>query len=200
MRKLHMQVIMSFLLVSMAFSLQAQTTFTIDPSSTMTITGTSSMHDWEEDVTEINGSVTASIESGKLTNLSAFSLTVPVESIESGKSIMDNKTYDALKYEDHPNISFSLTEVTSINALGNKYVIKGNGQLQVAGVTKTINVMAAWGVNDKGQLLCKGGYTVDMLDYDMEPPVAMMGAMKVGEKVNVKFDLLFTAKDEISKQ
>lgn len=200
MRTLHIQSFVCFVLIVLGLSLQAQTSFTIDPASTMTITGTSSMHDWEEDVTEINGTVSASIANGKLTNISDFSLTVPVESIESGKSIMDNKTYEALKSDDHPTVNFNLTEITSINALGSKYVIKGKGQLNVAGVTKNIDVMAAWGLNDSGQLLCKGSYTINMLDYDMEPPVAMMGAMKVGEKVNVKFDLLFNSKEEISQQ
>lgn len=200
MHHVHNTWILGLLALLFSASIQAQNTYTIDPSSTMTITGTSSMHDWEEDVTTINGSVTASVAEGQLTDVSAFSLTVPVESIESGKSIMDNKTYDALKYESHPEIKFALSSLTSINAIGGKYILKGKGQLTIAGVTNAVDVMAAWGINSEGQLLCKGSTTIDMLDYDMEPPVAMMGAMKVGEKVNVKFDLLFNGKDEISKQ
>lgn len=200
MHYLHNTWIIGILALLCSTSMQAQTTFTIDQNSTMTITGTSSMHDWEEDVTTINGSVSATIVNGQLTDVTAFSLTVPVESIESGKSIMDNKTYDALKYETHPDIKFNLSSLTSINALGGKYILKGNGQLTIAGVTNSVDVMAAWGINDQGQLLCKGSTTINMLDYEMEPPVAMMGAMKVGEKVNVKFDLRFNAKDEMSNQ
>lgn len=194
MKYLYMRMLTVVLGLFLMLPTMAQSNFTVDPSSTMTITGTSSMHDWDEDVTEINGTLAASVSGKELTNISAFTLTVPVESIESGKSIMDNKTYDALKYEEHPQIEFELLELSSIQKVGSNYMVKGKGKLTIAGVTQTVDVMAAWGFNDDGQLLCRGGYTIDMTDYEMEPPVAMMGAMKVGEKVNVKYDLIFTAK------
>ncbi len=193
MKHLYMKTLTVLFSLFLIMPALAQSDFSIDPSSTMTITGTSSMHDWDEAVTEINGALSASVSGTELTNISSFSLTVPVESIESGKSIMDNKTYDALKYEEHPTIEFQLVELSSIQKVGKNYMVKGKGELTIAGVTKKVEVMAAWGFNDAGQLLCRGGYTIDMTDYNMEPPVAMMGAMKVGEKVNVKYDLIFSA-------
>lgn len=177
----------------------AQTNFTVDPASTMTITGTSSMHDWEEDVETINGSMTAVVANGVLKDITALSLTIPVESIESGKSIMNNKTYDALKSEKHPNITFKLTEITNITQMGSRYIVKGKGRLTIAGVTKEVNLMVAMGM-ENGELLAKGSTTINMLDYNMEPPVAMMGAMKVGEKVNVKYDLQWAVSDETTQQ
>ena len=79
----------------------------------MTITGTSTLHDWTSKVNEINGDFVFKNEikdkklpkSGSL--VEQIKMVIPVLSIESPRgSTMDKKTYNALKSEEHPNHCF----------------------------------------------------------------------------------------------
>lgn len=184
-------ILTALVLLGGVSGIMAQQPYKLDPSSTMTVSGTSSMHDWEETAESITSTMVATIAGGKLTGISELTIQVQAKSLKSEKgSIMDNKTYDALKADEHPTITFRLTSITSITPAGSNYIVKGKGNLTIAGVTKPIDIMAAWGMRGE-QLFCKGSYTLNMLDYNMEPPVAMMGAVKVGEMVNVKFDFVY---------
>ena len=74
--------------------------------SSILIKGTSSLHDWESNAEEFEGSASFKMEEGALTSIEALSFSVITESIKSGKRIMDNKTKDALDAKKHPRISF----------------------------------------------------------------------------------------------
>ena len=56
----------------------------------MSITGTSTLHDWESHVTEIDVEVQATLNA-EYPDFQTFSLTVPVKSIKSEKSKMEKK-------------------------------------------------------------------------------------------------------------
>ena len=98
----------------MPLSLQAQV-YNVSDESKVTIEGISTMHDWESIVEKVSGKGTFTIEEGHIREIQDMEVTFVVKSIESGKSLMNKLTYEALKEEQHPNITFRLTKVTSIS-------------------------------------------------------------------------------------
>lgn len=151
----------------------------------MTVAGTSSLHEWESKVTKVDAKASLAMEGSELKALNSLSVTVPARSIVSPKGkIMDNKTYEALKADKHPNITFTLSaaQLTGLN-------VAATGKLTIAGVTKTTKINAKGKVDASGNITFSGSKDIVLPDYGMEPPTALMGSIKVGEQVTVKYEL-----------
>jgi polyisoprenoid-binding protein YceI len=155
--------------------------------SDFSISGTSNVHDWESAVTKISWRGTFNFTDGVLSELSDVKVNIPVDGIISTKGrIMDGKTYDALKEEEHPNIVFTMTSATITNK-GTKVAAKG--RLTVAGVTKTINLAVMITPLADGQYQVSGAYPMKMTDFGIEPPTALLGTMTTGDDVTINFNL-----------
>lgn len=155
----------------------------------ITVSGTSSLHDWTSDVEEAFASADASWSEGKLTNFPALQLRIPVASITSTKGkIMDKKTWNALREEEYPNISFSLKS-TTITPDGEQYRIKAKGSLAIAGQTHPIDLTATASGEHKNVLRISGAHTLKMTDFGIEPPKALLGTLKTGNEVTINFDI-----------
>lgn len=155
----------------------------------LTVNGTSTMHDWEMKTTKIACNATFTFyEDGDLGGLTLLNFTMPAESLKSERSGMDNNAYKALKTSQFPTITFNMTNAT-VSADGT--IIKCNGKLTVAGVTKDIDLVAKCKVNTDKSINVQGSRKINMKDWDIEPPTFMMGAVKTGQDVTISFDLTF---------
>jgi len=67
----------------------------------MIVHGSSNLHDWDITVTKINS--TFGLNASK--QISDLNVKIPVNSLKSGKGIMDDKTYDAFDAKN-PTIVF----------------------------------------------------------------------------------------------
>lgn len=151
----------------------------------MTIEGTSTLHDWASDVTKLEADGSLDLSGSQLTGISSLKVSIPAKGIVSPKGrIMDNKTYDALKADKYPNITFRLEKAT-VN--GSK--VQATGKLTIAGKTQTVALNATSKVDGAGNITFSGSKTIKLADYDMEPPTALMGTIKTGEEVTVKYEL-----------
>ena len=165
--------------------LTAQSVYEIK-ASTVTVAGTSSLHDWSSPATQVKAKGSLTVTNGKLTAIPNLTVTIPVRGIKSTKGkVMDNKTYEALKADQHPNITFQLASITSIDA----GTVKAKGKLTIAGVTKTVDLSVKYTVLANGDLRFEGTKEVLMSDYNMEAPTALMGTIKTGNAVTVKFNV-----------
>lgn len=157
-------------------------------SHKMSVDGTSSLHDWTSDVTKVDWSGKLTVEGSSVKAVSDVTLKIAVADIKSEKGgMMDDKTYEAFKSEQHPNITFKLTSATVTGSN-----IKANGTLTMAGETKPIVMNVAAKVLADGSVHLSGSQVINMKDYKMVPPKAVMGTIKVGEKVTVLFELTLT--------
>jgi polyisoprenoid-binding protein YceI len=156
-----------------------QTNYKLDDKSVMTISGSSTVHDW---------TVTANLMEGtlelKANTISKMGLTVPVESIKSERGpTMDNKMYAALKKDEYPSVSFQFQEIKGTTIL--------TGKLDIAGTEKSVQIIAE--INPTSDAVTiKGQKKLVLQDFGMEPPTAMFGQIVVGDEVTVQFDLVFT--------
>jgi polyisoprenoid-binding protein YceI len=163
----------------------------------MTVSGTSTLHDWTSNVTEVKGFVEVDEKFGKGgkvkkgEEVALVSIQVPVKSIISPRgATMDKKTYDALKSEQHPEIIFTLrnSPVSSVESI--EFTIHAKGDLTVAGVTKKVEFPVSGKQLSEDRLSFKGAYKLNMKDYDMTPPSAMFGQIVTGEEVEIRFELV----------
>ena len=164
----------------------AQSSFEIASNSSMSILGTSNLHDWESDVCKLIGNASIYLIDHQIENIENLSFTIPVESIESGNYIMNGKTYVALKHKEHPNIKYQLTQFE----IENGKVIKSKGLLTVAGVTKELDFPVKCAVTNK-DVNVTGAITFKMTDFNVSPPTALLGTLKTGDEVTISFSINF---------
>lgn len=154
--------------------------------------GSSTLHDWTSEAEQSKLSLQVTSENGKVTGISSASLSVPVKGIKSEKgSIMDNKTYDALKSDKNPNITFQLTNVSQVSSSG---TINASGKLTIAGKTRDVTLPAKLKDLGNGAYEVTGIFPLKMSEYDMKQPTALMGTIKVGDDVKVEYTVKFIVK------
>lgn len=171
--------ILTLFLASITLAGFSQGTYMLSSESSLTIDGTSTLHDWTVTANTIDGKLVAEGNAPK-----EIDFEVLVADIKSERgATMDKKTHNALKIEDHPKVTFKFKEVK-----GSSLVM---GTLNIAGYEKEVEIETEM-TNANGQIKIKGEKPIKLQDYDMEPPSAMFGQIVVGDDVVVKFDLVFT--------
>lgn len=156
----------------------------------LTVKGTSTMHDWESTVEKLDLKGSFVLQDNSLADVRDVVVQIPVKAIKSSKGkIMDTKTWEAFDSEKNPTIKFVLTN-KQIDATKNTLTATGN--LTMAGVTKPVELRAAYKVLPGGNLLITGTRTLRMTDFKMDPPTAMMGTIKVADEVVVNFEMTLT--------
>lgn len=165
----------------------AQSYAIVQPESKVTISGTSTLHDWESVAEEFSGEAAFSLEESALTEIQSLVFSVVVDEIKSGKGLMDKKTRGALKEKKNPEITFNLSEVLEISSDS----VTANGELTIAGTTKKVQMKVAYLINEDGSVTFKGSQPINMTDYKVDPPSAMLGSIKTGEDVVVNFEAKF---------
>ncbi|MCW9707296.1 YceI family protein [Fodinibius salsisoli] len=170
--------------------------YNVNETSTLVIKGTSTIHDWEADVEKMDINIAlepATLQQDPITNpVANFSILVPVESIESGKGRMNRKIYGALEKDDYPQIKFELTkaELVESNASSESFELNSSGTLTIKGNSRDITFPVKATQVDGNNFRFEGSYSINMKDYDVDPPSAMFGTIKSGEEVEVVFNIL----------
>jgi polyisoprenoid-binding protein YceI len=120
---------------------------------------------------------------------------IPVKSIKSKEKLMDTKTYEAFNAEKHPNITFKMTELQSLQINGADVTVAVAGNLTMNGTTKKVTLKSSGKALKSGVYQFKGAVALKMTDFNMKPPTAMMGMMKVGDGITLKYDVTFEGQD-----
>jgi polyisoprenoid-binding protein YceI len=185
--------LLCFLLVSFKKTDRVEDTFQLK-SVTASIKGTSSLHDWESEIKKIEFKGEVELQ-GTTGILKDIEVKIPVESIKSKEGrIMDNKTYEAFQSEKNPYIIYKVAQA-QVNVDPAKAVtIESNGQLVMAGTTLTQRVSVKGNILPNGDWHLSVSKKLNMRDFKMTPPTAMLGTIKVGEEVTVVFDFVLTPK------
>jgi hypothetical protein len=176
----------------LATSLQGMSQSVIVQSTKVLIHGTSTLHDWTSEAEKAIVNLEVLTEGGNLTGINSTKVTIPVKSIISEKgSMMDKKTWAALKESKNPNITFVLGNVSPITSTG---TVSASGTLTIAGKAKAVSLSAKLKSLGNGVYEISGTHPIKMTDYDMDPPTALMGTIKVGEDVKVEYTVRFYVK------
>jgi polyisoprenoid-binding protein YceI len=167
--------------------------YTLSTGNKVSIKGTSSLHDWEEVANDYTCTISTAQQESSF-KFETLTFNVKAKSIKSDKDLMDKKTYEALKADKFPEITFKMTSPVELDL--NQDTFKGTitGNLTMAGVTKTISVPVNGKKKTDNSFQISGSKKIKMTDYKMEPPTALMGSIKTGDEVTINFTLNLQAK------
>ena len=117
-------------------------------------------------------------------------LTVPSAKIDCGNGTMNDHMRTALKSDENPTIKFTLASYDVAKA-GDGVQGTVRGALALGGAQHPIDVAAVATDAGNGAMRIVGGYEVALSAFDLKRPSLMFGRIKVGDKVQVKFDFVF---------
>lgn len=180
--------------IAIAGNLHAQVTYKLNASkdNLVKVSGKSNVHDWtmiaENPVCE--ASFTAfTAEENVPKSLASLNFSVNAKSLKSESESMNNRTYKAIKADTYPQITFKLREATVTPLQKNKFSVNATGTLTIAGVSKVITLQVNGEVKSDNTMVCSGQEKIKLTDYGIQPPSFMLGAMKVGNELNIAFTL-----------
>ncbi len=119
---------------------------------------------------------------------------IEVESFDCGKRRMNRDLYETLLSDKHPYISFEYKDLESMTYDDSQdlYDLVVKGYLTVAGHTKEIEFpMQALMLEDE-TLKATGQTELRMTDYNVEPPRALLGMVRVDDLLRVHFEIFAT--------
>jgi polyisoprenoid-binding protein YceI len=185
------KILLILLFGGMFTLVQGQTKFSAKNTVQLSVSGTSTMHDWVMKTSTGDCSATLQVDGdGNLKDITAMSFSVSSKGLKSGKDAMDKNAYKALKADKNPNISATLKSADVTMKDGKNYTVKAVISLTIAGKTVETTLDAtAKKINDTS-FSVKGEKKISMKDYDMQPPSFMLGAVKTGNDVVLNFDLV----------
>ena len=120
--------------------------------------------------------------------LEAFEVSIAAATLSSPREGLDKNMHKALKVTEYPEIVFRLRRVEP----GAQGVLVGVGVLRIAGVEREVSLDLTTERKDQG-LIVRGSVPLQMTDYGIKPPVAMLGMLKTDPKVTVSFETVLTA-------
>ncbi|MEX0600394.1 MAG: YceI family protein [Rhodothermales bacterium] len=172
----------------------------VEPDSWMRIEGTISVNSFTCTSDEVYGgaeipaaSFSGAAGSVSLDTAGKASLRVPVHSLDCGRKAMNEDLYEALKVGSHPEIGFRLLRVEDVGRPdedGEAYEFNVVGALTIAGVEREVEVRATGEVLGRRLGRAYGRKQLSMSDFDIDPPTAVLGLVKVQDQIEVVFDVV----------
>lgn len=162
-------------------------------SAKVTLSGTSNVLDWSastDNALTRNVKITNDLPGGDFFwvgvvqpgAVESFDVVVPIAALKSERDNFTADMHVALKAAQYPEIVFSLRRLEKKPGGANAF-----GVLRVAGVEKEI-VLPLVTTLRGGNMLVLGQVQIDMTDFGITPPTAMMGVLKTDPKVNIRFE------------
>lgn len=165
------------------------------------IQGTSTLHDWESEITKITYKGTARTKGNTIESIRDVEVKVLVEGIKSKEGkVMDKKTYEAFKADKNPYIMFSMKTAQVKTGADKKATIEVTGNLTMAGTTQLVSLTAESKILPNNDLQITVSKKIKMTTFNMDSPKAVLGTIHVGDEVTVNFDIVLTNSNRTTKQ
>lgn len=173
-------------------NVQGQTAYQSNATS-VTVKGTSTLHDWDMKSTRGQTKATFTIADNQVSGITALSFTVGAETLKSDKSGLDRNAYKALNTDKHKNITFTMTSGTVTSTGANNIRINATGNLVINGTTKSTTLVATGTYNptDKS-ITVRGSTKFNMSAHGVKPPVVLMGTIKTGDEITIDYNVKLT--------
>jgi hypothetical protein len=117
--------------------------------------------------------------------IEGFDVAISAATLSSPKDGLDKNMHKALKVTEHPDITFRLIRLEPRQGAAGAF--GGVGMLQIAGVEREVTLDITIERKD-ATLTVQGTLPLQMTDYGIKAPVAMLGMLKTDPKVTVTFE------------
>ena len=170
--------------------IQSQVRYVTKDNFKLVVSGTSTMHDWDMKTSTGNCDAIINVDgSGKLIGISKMNFKTQCKSLVSGKGSMDKNAYKALKADKIPEITAVLSSAEISTNDGKIYTAKCKIKLTIAGFTQETSLNGQIKDNGNNTITVTGEKKISMKEFEMDPPSFMLGAVKTGNDVILKFDI-----------
>lgn len=191
MKTILLMLIMSFSFVwAMPYGMAQSITYTATGESTISVRGTSTLHDWEMTSPRVNSQVVFNMEDDNIESLGSVSLTLEASSLESDENRLNRLAHETMDVENHPQITFRASS-GNVVADGSSYTVTATGDLTIAGETREVTVEATC-IEQGEELICTGTEEMKMTDFGMEPPRLFLGTLRTHDEVTVEFNMVYS--------
>lgn len=163
----------------------------LSPDSRVWLEGDSTLHPFSSTATAVDFSLRVEGKGAGLDEAlasgaaAALTLRIPVAGLKSGHAGLDKNLRKALKADAHPDIVFTLSKYELQEGGAALEMV---GELRIAGAARPVAVGADL-ERAGGRLAAEGRVDLSMSDFGVKPPSLMMGAIKVADRVAVKYRL-----------
>jgi polyisoprenoid-binding protein YceI len=178
-------VLITFPVLSSAQSFEADKN-----GSAVVVKGTSNLHGWEMNLTDFKSGFQINRDQSSVKEISNITFNCRTKDLKSESSIMDKKAYDAMKANNNPEIRFTGTSVTGLVSEGSKFRGTAKGRLTVAGQTQDVTLPFNGTFNDRSVTI-DASTDLMMSSFKMNPPTALMGTLKTGDKITISVKLVY---------
>ncbi|MCO6475993.1 MAG: YceI family protein [Phaeodactylibacter sp.] len=121
-------------------------------------------------------------------------LRIRTRDLDCGNRNMNKDMYETLKANQYPSIAITILEAglrpgEKLSQTEEWSHIVARAQISVAGVTRTALLKVRAKQIGTATYRFLSQYTIKMTDFNIDPPTAMLGLVKVNDKIEINFDL-----------
>jgi hypothetical protein len=178
---------------------------TLLENSSMTILGSSTHHDWDVEAADFSVQFRVPgrwFDSDRFwagEDIEELNVTVQVGRLDGGKNKMNRDLREALRYEEYPEIQFSWDKVIFSGTSDTGRTAEVLGSVTIAGEEREIQFNAILSFNEWSQIVAKGQVTLNMRDYNVDPPTALFGVIRTDEMIDLTFELYFEGDNSVGE-
>ena len=131
-------------------------------------------------------------------SFSHTTLYLTTTSLDCGNRLMNRDMYETLRAEDYPNISIELKKAifppgVTIDDCSEWVELDAETTITIAGTAKKVPLKVKARSLSAGRFQFRSAQMLKMTDFGIQPPTAMMGAVKVRDEIQIQFDLIVVA-------
>lgn len=194
MKNIALKLIMVACSIFLIHNMQAQMqTYRPADDSYVMVKGTSTIHNWEmisENI--VSEARFKTDDEGQPEQIESVSFRLKKTTLQSDKSGLDRRAYNAMNASRHPDIIFRSNGSGRLVKNGDDYIVNTKGELTIAGYTRQINVQATCINGDDKKMVCSGSQKLKMTDFNIDPPVMMLGALRTADEVTISYSIVYT--------
>lgn len=166
----------------------------LEPGTELSISGTSTVHAFTCKTTRIDATLV--VDKGYTSDLTKIAkpivsvrVEIPVKSLDCGNGTMNKNMYKTLNADKNPTITYTLGGYDLANGTASSFAAQTTGTLTIAGKDKTCTMDIKAERVDGDKAVAKGEHAILLTDFGIKPPSFMLGTLKVGNEIKIKFNL-----------
>lgn len=163
---------------------RSQTHLTLLPESRVTLRGASTLHRFACTASGLQGAGTYADGRADAT------IRVQVADLDCGRTRMNDDLRATLHADDHPTITFVLEDVRIEEDALRLLTLRVTGRLSLAGATRSVVLLVEAARCTDGTYRATATAPLRMSTFALSPPTALLGLVRVNDRIDVAFDLV----------
>jgi hypothetical protein len=165
----------------------------VQPSSTLSIEGTTNINSYECNIIRYVGNDTLVLHEGARNIRPVFvkgAVELDATSCDCGVPLMTSDFRKAINSKEYPSIIIDFISFERMPVYANvSDKFKGILKISIGGVTKVFEVNCSIDATSAGIIHLVGAREFNFSDFNITPPVRMFGAVRVNQSLTVSFHL-----------